>query len=98
MNSASGVRTPMGGAYTGALVIVCLALLMPYCAFIPKVKHFTTVLHHSALNRTAPHLTPLLQATLSAVIITAVVNSVEYEVVAPIWRSKSKEMAIAKYS
>jgi len=36
VNSASGVRTPMNGLYTGALVILCLAFLMPYCAFIPK--------------------------------------------------------------
>ena len=38
VNSASGVRTPMNGLYTGALVILCLAFLMPYCAFIPKVN------------------------------------------------------------
>ena len=66
VNSASGVRTPLGGVYTGGLVILCLAFLMPYCAFIPK-------------------------ATLSAVIITAVIFSVEYEVVKPIWQSKSTE-------
>ena len=71
VNSASGVRTPMGGIYTGGLVILCLAFLMPYCAFIPK-------------------------ATLAAVIITAVVFSVEYEVVMPIWRSKSKERLQSK--
>ena len=28
----------MGGLYTGGLVILCLAFLMPYCAFIPKVR------------------------------------------------------------
>eukprot|EP00090_Calanus_glacialis_P015453 TRINITY_DN24401_c0_g1_i1.p1 TRINITY_DN24401_c0_g1~~TRINITY_DN24401_c0_g1_i1.p1 ORF type:complete len:653 (-),score=122.04 TRINITY_DN24401_c0_g1_i1:57-2015(-) len=67
VNSASGVRTPMGGIYTGGLVILCLAFLMPYCAFIPK-------------------------ATLAAVIITAVVFSVEYEVVMPIWRSKRTDL------
>ena len=65
VNSSSGVKTPMGGIYTGALVILCLAFLMPYCAFIPK-------------------------ASLSAVIMTAVIFSVEYEVVLPIWSSKSK--------
>ena len=64
VNSSSGVKTPMGGIYTGALVILCLAFLMPYCAFIPK-------------------------ASLSAVIMTAVIFSVEYEVVLPIWSSKS---------
>jgi sodium-independent sulfate anion transporter 11 len=65
VNSASGVRTPFGGLYTGALVIMALAVLMPYCAYIPK-------------------------ASLAAVIITAVIFSVEYEVVRPMWRSKSK--------
>jgi len=67
VNSASGVKTPLGGIYTGGLVILCLAFLMPYCAFIPK-------------------------ATLSAVIITAVIFSVEYEVVLPIWRSKKTDL------
>jgi len=67
VNAASGVKTPMGGIYTGALVILCLAFLMPFCAFIPK-------------------------ATLAAVIITAVVFSVEYEVVMPIWRSKRMDL------
>jgi sodium-independent sulfate anion transporter 11 len=65
VNSASGVKTPLGGIFTGGLVILCLAFLMPYCAFIPK-------------------------ATLSAVIMTAVIFSVEYAVVKPLWGSKSK--------
>jgi len=67
VNSSSGVKTPMGGLYTGALVILCLAFLMPYCAFIPK-------------------------ASLSAVIMTAVIFSVEYEVVLPIWSSKKIDL------
>ena len=65
VNSASGVKTPLGGIYTGALVLLCLAFLMPYCAFIPK-------------------------ASLAAVILTAVIFSLEYEVVLPIWSSNSK--------
>ena len=72
VNSSSGVKTPMGGIYTGALVILCLAFLMPYCAFIPK-------------------------ASLSAVIMTAVIFSVEYEVVMPIWSSKSKNQRFSNY-
>ena len=67
VNCASGVRTAMGGLYTGALVLLCLALLMPYTAFIPK-------------------------ATLAAVIITAVLFSVEHHIVMPVWRSKSKTL------
>lgn len=65
VNAASGVRTTMGGLYTGGLVIMALAVLMPYCAYIPK-------------------------AALAAVIITAVIFSVEYHVVVPMWNSKSE--------
>merc|ERR1719347_2266681 len=67
VNCASGVKTAFGGVYTGALVLLCLAFLMSYCAFIPK-------------------------ATLSAVIMTAVIFSVEYEVVLPIWSSKKIDL------
>ncbi len=65
VNSASGVATPFGGIYTGALVMLALAVLMPGCAYIPK-------------------------SALAAVIITAVIFSVEFHVVRPMWRSKSK--------
>ncbi len=65
VNAASGVRTPFGGVYTGALVLLALAVLMEYCAFIPK-------------------------ATLAAVIITAVIFSVEIHVIKPLWKSTSE--------
>jgi sodium-independent sulfate anion transporter 11 len=65
VNSASGVQTPFGGVYTGALVLLALGVLMPACAYIPK-------------------------ATLAAVIITAVIFSVEYHLIVPMWKSKSK--------
>jgi len=67
VNCASGVKTPFGGLYTGALVLLALGLLMPFCAYIPK-------------------------ASLAAVIITAVIFSVEYEVVRPMWRSKRVDL------
>lgn len=67
VNSASGVKTSLGGIYTGGLVILCLAFLMPYCAFIPK-------------------------ATLAAVILTAVIFSVEHHVVKPMWQSKKIDL------
>ena len=67
VNSSSGVKTVLGGVYTGMLVILCLALLMPYCAFIPK-------------------------ATLSAVIMTAVIFSVEHHVIRPMWSSKRRDL------
>ena len=65
VNSASGVKTTFGCLWTGALVMLTLGLIMPYCAYIPK-------------------------ASLAAVIMTAVMCSVEYEVIRPMWRSKSK--------
>ena len=71
MNSSSGVRTAFGGIYTGLLVIVCLAFLMPFCAFIPK-------------------------ATLAAVIMTAVIFSVEHHVIRPMWSSKSESSHVAR--
>ena len=70
MNSSSGVRTAFGGVYTGLLVIVCLAFLMPFCAFIPK-------------------------ATLAAVIMTAVIFSVEHHVIRPMWSSKSESSHVS---
>ncbi|XP_055902228.1 sodium-independent sulfate anion transporter [Eupeodes corollae] len=36
VNHASGVRTPMGNIYSGALVICALMFFTPYFAFIPK--------------------------------------------------------------
>lgn len=36
VNNASGVRTPLGGVYTGALVILALLFLTPYFSFIPR--------------------------------------------------------------
>ncbi|XP_065341247.1 sodium-independent sulfate anion transporter-like [Cloeon dipterum] len=36
VNHASGVRTPMGGLYTGVLVLLALSWLTPYFYFIPK--------------------------------------------------------------
>ncbi|GAB1868309.1 Sodium-independent sulfate anion transporter-like [Camponotus japonicus] len=36
VNNASGVRTPLGGVYTGVLVILSLLFLTPYFSFIPR--------------------------------------------------------------
>jgi len=36
VNSASGVKTTIGGFYTGIIVLLCLLFLMPACALIPK--------------------------------------------------------------
>jgi solute carrier family 26 (sodium-independent sulfate anion transporter), member 11 len=67
VNHASGVRTPIGGIYTGALVLLALGVLTPYFQFIPR-------------------------AALSAVIISAVIFMIEYEVVKPLWRCSKREL------
>lgn len=67
VNHASGVRTPIGGIYTGALVLLALGVLTPYFQYIPR-------------------------AALSAVIISAVIFMIEYEVVKPLWRCSRREV------
>lgn len=67
VNHASGVQTPLGGIFTGIMVLLALGFLTPYFAFIPK-------------------------ASLAAVIISAVIFMIEYEVVKPMWRSSKKDL------
>jgi solute carrier family 26 (sodium-independent sulfate anion transporter), member 11 len=67
VNHASGVRTPIGGIYTGALVLLALGLLTPYFQYIPR-------------------------AALSAVIISAVIFMIEYEIVQPLWRCNRRAL------
>ncbi|XP_037034346.1 sodium-independent sulfate anion transporter-like [Bradysia coprophila] len=67
VNHASGVKTPYGGLYTSALVLLALGILTPYFRYIPK-------------------------AALSAVIISAVMFMIEYEVVKPLWRCNKREL------
>ncbi|XP_067006365.1 sodium-independent sulfate anion transporter [Anabrus simplex] len=38
VNHASGVKTPMGGLYTGFLIVLALGLLTPYFYYIPKAS------------------------------------------------------------
>lgn len=67
VNHASGVRTPIGGVYTGLLVLLALGFLTPYFHYIPR-------------------------AALSAVIISAVIFMIEYEVIRPLWRCSRREL------
>ncbi|KAG5680807.1 hypothetical protein PVAND_010292 [Polypedilum vanderplanki] len=67
VNHASGVKTPIGGIYTGILVILALSILTPYFQYIPR-------------------------AALSAVIISAVIFMIEYEVIKPLWRCSRREL------
>ncbi|XP_076292343.1 sodium-independent sulfate anion transporter [Lasioglossum baleicum] len=67
VNHASCVKTPMGGLYTGILILLALSLLTPYFYYIPK-------------------------ASLSAVIICAVIYMIEYQVVKLIWKTSKKDL------
>ncbi|XP_043280248.1 sodium-independent sulfate anion transporter-like isoform X2 [Venturia canescens] len=67
VSNASGVRTPMGGLYTGLLVMLALTFLTPYFYYIPR-------------------------ATLSSVIICAVVFMVEFSILQPLWRSSKRDL------
>ncbi|XP_028049291.1 sodium-independent sulfate anion transporter [Monomorium pharaonis] len=67
VNNASGVRTPLGGIYTGILVILALSLLTPYFYYIPR-------------------------ATLSTVIISAVIFMIEIGIILPIWRCNKRDL------
>lgn len=61
VNSQSGVRTPMSGVITGAVIILALQFLTPLFKFIPK-------------------------SALSAVIISAVIQMVDYEILKKFWK------------
>lgn len=65
INNSSGVKTTLGGAVTGILVLLTLAFLTNTFYYIPK-------------------------ATLSAIIIAAMIFMVEYDRIGEIWKSKSK--------
>ena len=65
INSQSGVRTPAGGLWTGALVIVAIVVLTPYFYYIP-------------------------QSALAAVIIMAVIQMVDYDILLTLWRGKRR--------
>lgn len=67
VNHASGVKTPLGGIYTGLLVLLALSVLTPYFQYIPK-------------------------PALAAVIISAVIFMIEYEVIRPLWRCSRREL------
>ncbi|XP_043522296.1 sodium-independent sulfate anion transporter-like isoform X2 [Frieseomelitta varia] len=67
VNNTSGVRTPLGGIYTGILVILALSLLTPYFYYIPR-------------------------ATLSSVIVCAVVFMVEVNILRPIWKCSKRDL------
>jgi sodium-independent sulfate anion transporter 11 len=83
VNHASGVQTPLGGVFTGTL---------------PKKKSrfFVTLISGImvllALGFLTPYFAFIPKASLAAVIISAVIFMIEYEVVKPMWRSSKKDL------
>ncbi|XP_046393579.1 sodium-independent sulfate anion transporter-like isoform X2 [Ischnura elegans] len=67
VNNASGVKTPLGGLFTGVMVLMALGFLTSTFYFIPK-------------------------ATLSAVIICAVIFMIEYHMVIVLWKTKKLDL------
>ncbi|XP_065372324.1 sodium-independent sulfate anion transporter isoform X1 [Calliphora vicina] len=67
INNSSGVKTTLGGAVTGILVLLTLAFLTSTFYYIPK-------------------------ATLSAIIISAMIFMVEYDRIGEIWKSKKMDL------
>ncbi|KAL5280060.1 SLC26A11.2 family protein [Megaselia abdita] len=67
LNNASGVRTTLGGAVTGSLILLTLAFLAETFYYIPK-------------------------ATLSAIIISAMIFLVDYDRIREIWNGKRMDI------
>lgn len=69
LNHASGVRTTLGGVFTGVTVLLALELLTTTFYYIPK-------------------------ATLSAVIICAMIYMLEFKVMVLLWRARKSELLL----
>ncbi|XP_054284171.1 sodium-independent sulfate anion transporter-like [Macrosteles quadrilineatus] len=67
--SASGIRTPLAGLYSGILTMLALTFLTPYFHLIPR-------------------------ATLSAVLISAVLFLIDYQILWPLWKTNKRELCI----
>lgn len=67
--SASGVRTPFAGLYSGALTLLALTFLTPYFHLIPR-------------------------ATLSAVLISAVMFLIDWQIMLPLWKYNRRELGV----
>ena len=70
------MKTPLGGIYTGGLVLLCLAFLMPYCAFIPKVSSVLLSVVEGLFNN--------VRQVLSNICKYLIVSKLSYNVTAPL--------------
>lgn len=92
VNHASGVRTPLGGLYTGEVEIKFNLILISNNSHKLKIKlyFFSGLLVILSLLFFTPCFAYIPKSSLAAVIIAAVIFMVEVHVVKPMWRSKSK--------
>lgn len=86
VNHASGVRTPMGGMYTGRMYKINL-ISKTFTNYIFLNLGILIIL---ALSLLTPYFYFIPKAVLAAVIISAVIFMIEYEIVKPMWKSSSK--------
>lgn len=87
VNHASGVRTPMGGMYTGEL----FKILFYFIIYSLNSMFFNLgILIILALSLLTPYFYFIPKAALAAVIISAVIFMIEYEIVKPMWKSSRK--------
>ncbi|XP_050408906.1 sodium-independent sulfate anion transporter isoform X1 [Patella vulgata] len=69
VNSQSGVRTPLSGVVTGALVLLSLYVLTPLFYYIPN-------------------------AALAAVIISAVLQMIDYKIILILWKANKLDLGL----
>jgi len=99
VNAASGVRTPMGGLYSGEIIFFKNQLYNSILYFVDIVRfkkcnslchfYFLGILVIVALLFCTPYFYYIPKSALAAIIIAAVIFMVEIRVVKPIYRSKS---------
>lgn len=87
VNHASGVRTPIGGIYTSIIVLLGKIFFVRLPSSVVQM-----ILCILALGLLTPYFQYIPRAALSAVIISAVIFMIEYEVIRPLWRCSRREL------
>lgn len=90
VNHASGVKTPYGGLYTSKYNLGDLSNNLDLND--ERTNSIIGALVLLALGVLTPYFRYIPKAALSAVIISAVVFMIEYEVVKPLWRCNKREL------
>ncbi|XP_055861214.1 sodium-independent sulfate anion transporter-like isoform X3 [Biomphalaria glabrata] len=110
VNSQSGVRTPMGGVWTGGLVILALCVLTPWFYYIPKSALAAVIIsavipmveYHTVIELWRANSKSLPMIEYLTVIELWRANSkslpmIEYLTVIELWRANSKSLPMIEY-